>query len=427
MVDLMTRETTPLGGRPTNAGSVVRDTPPATGPTVAVSVPTPAWMLCGLMSIAAGLVHGAVIGVHGDNRFLVWMFSLAAIAQIGVGLAALQVPARSVAVAAALINLGSFSVWALTRTIGIGFVGSLKTVEPVALTDGACALLGLIAGLAAIMALRPRRAIAFPAAGAMVVPVILAAGLLVVPALGAAGSHSHGSVHAHDAAASTGATGAAAGAPSASGAASSTATLSLPTPFDPTKPVNLSGTPGVTPAQQAEAEALLTNTLEKLPQFADPEYAYSKGYRSIGDGYTGHEHYIKWDEINDTTFFDPDHPESLVYRTTGGGKQLEAVMFLLPSTMTLDSVPAIGGPLIQFHIHNNLCFTEGAAPVVIGLTDGSGGCRQGKKFTPSPMFHVWIKPNMCGPFAALEGIAGGQVREGDAVSCDHVHGSSKNF
>ncbi len=424
MVDLMSRETTPLGGRaPEVTLEVVGQDRAQRSATSAPAIPSPAWMLAGIMSIAAGLVHGAVIGAHGDNRFLVWMFSLAAIAQVSVGLAALQLPTRAVATAVAVVNIGSVMVWTLTRTIGIGFVASLKAVEPVGLTDGACAFLGLIAGVAALAALRPRRPVGFPAAGAVALPVILAAGLLVVPALGAAGSHSHAAAHVHDAAAAS--TGSAGGA--ASSTASSTATLTLPTPFDPTKPVNLSGTPGVTPAQQTEAEALLTNTLAKLPQFADPAYAVSKGYRSIGDGYTGHEHYIKWDEINDTTFFDPDHPESLVYRTTGGGKQLEAVMFLLPSSMTLETVPKIGGPLIQFHIHNNLCFTEGEAPVVIGLTDSTGGCRRGKKFTPSPMFHVWIKPKVCGPFAALEGIAGGQVREGEAVSCDHVHGSSKNF
>jgi hypothetical protein len=38
------------------------------------------------------------------------------------------------------------------------------------------------------------------------------------------------------------------------------------------------------------------------------------------------------------------------------------------------------------------------------------------------MIHVWIVPRPCGPFAALEGIGGGQVAAGQTVACDHVHG-----
>ena len=40
-----------------------------------------------------------------------------------------------------------------------------------------------------------------------------------------------------------------------------------------------------------------------------------------------------------------------------------------------------------------------------------------------PMIHVWITPHRCGPFAALEGVGGGQIAEGEARLCDHAHGS----
>jgi hypothetical protein len=39
------------------------------------------------------------------------------------------------------------------------------------------------------------------------------------------------------------------------------------------------------------------------------------------------------------------------------------------------------------------------------------------------MLHVWIVGNPCGPFAAPEGISGGQVRPGEEVLCDHVRGT----
>jgi hypothetical protein len=40
------------------------------------------------------------------------------------------------------------------------------------------------------------------------------------------------------------------------------------------------------------------------------------------------------------------------------------------------------------------------------------------------MIHVWITPHPCGPFAALEGIAGGTIPEGEEVLCDEAHGST---
>ena len=62
-------------------------------------------------------------------------------------------------------------------------------------------------------------------------------------------------------------------------------------------------------------------------------------------------------------------------------------------------------PLTQWHIHDNLCFTnDPVAPHVAGLTDGSGNCQAAAvKLEPVPMIHVWITPNPCGPFAALRG------------------------
>ena len=40
------------------------------------------------------------------------------------------------------------------------------------------------------------------------------------------------------------------------------------------------------------------------------------------------------------------------------------------------------------------------------------------------MVHVWLENQACGPFAALEGIGGGQIAEGETVNCDHAHGAT---
>lgn len=39
-----------------------------------------------------------------------------------------------------------------------------------------------------------------------------------------------------------------------------------------------------------------------------------------------------------------------------------------------------------------------------------------------PMIHVWTERHPCGPFAALEGIAGGSIAEGETRLCDRAHG-----
>ncbi len=195
--------------------------------------------------------------------------------------------------------------------------------------------------------------------------------------------------------------------------------------YDPTRPIDLGGVPGVTPQQQAAAENLVAINVIRLPQWADYHTAEAAGFHSIGDGATGHEHFINWNWINDDVALDPDHPESLVYvPQPDGSKKLVSAMYMLPDTVKLADVPNIGGPLMQWHIHDNLCFTtDPVAPVVAGITNSTGSCPGGlTKLRPAPMIHVWIVPNKCGPFAALEGIGAGQVANGDTQLCDHVHG-----
>lgn len=201
-----------------------------------------------------------------------------------------------------------------------------------------------------------------------------------------------------------------------------------PEPYDPNRPIDLSGVEGVSPEQQARAENLIAVTLRYLPRYADPAVAEADGFRSIGDGATGYEHYINWSYINDEHELDPLYPESLVYRTEGGRKTLVSAMYMLPDGATLDTVPDVGGRLTQWHIHDNLCFSEDPSVTgqtrVIGLTDANGNCRFGIKLRQNPMLHVWIVPHECGPFAALEGVGAGQIREGEERWCDHAHGAT---
>ena len=201
-----------------------------------------------------------------------------------------------------------------------------------------------------------------------------------------------------------------------------------PVPYDPSKPIDLGGVEGVTPEQQAAAENLVSVTVVRLPQWSDYETAEAAGFRSIGDGgFAGaHEHFVQWDWINDDVILDPDAPESLVYEVQeDGSRKLVSAMYMLPDDVALDEVPDIGGKLMQWHIHDNLCFsTDPEQPRVAGITDGDGNCRPGlTKFAPAAMIHVWITPHKCGPFAALEGLGAGQILEGEERLCDHAHGA----
>ncbi len=200
-------------------------------------------------------------------------------------------------------------------------------------------------------------------------------------------------------------------------------------PFDPTQDIDLSGTPGVTPAQQKAAETLLRNTLRDLPRFASQSAAYAAGYRTIGDAATGDEHWVNWAYAWDSDVLDSKHPESLVYNTrTPGHPVLEAAMYMFPPGTRFTDIPEVDrNGLMQFHVHNDICFerTSTSGPLQLtyaGSTDSSGKCRPGTILAGNvPMIHAWIVKNPCGPFAALSGIAGGQVPEGETVNCDSAH------
>jgi hypothetical protein len=234
---------------------------------------------------------------------------------------------------------------------------------------------------------------------------------LAVPGMLAAGTHEHAGGHAdgHAHAAE----------PAASDGTEALAAVP-PRPYDPALPIDLGGVEGVTPQQQAAAENLLSATILALPQFSDPVAVEAMGFVSIGDGRLGHEHYLSAANIVDGRILDPNHPESLVFDTTTEPKQLVAAMFMHNTGDTLDDVPELGGKLTQWHVHDNLCF---AGPRVVALTGAGGSCRPGTvKGAEVPMIHVWITPHPCGPFAALEGVAGGTIAEGESRLCDHVHG-----
>ena len=218
----------------------------------------------------------------------------------------------------------------------------------------------------------------------------------------------------------------------ASGASTTPQTTPAPTTTAPSYKdngsarISLAGFPGVSADQQARAEELVYRTRTVLPKFATTDIAIANGYSSIQDSSTGVEHYVNWSYINDEHELNPDYPESLVFQVGPNGQRtLVSAMYMLGDSYTLDSVPDIGGSLTQWHIHNNLCYSQdpfvNGSTRVVGVTSENGPCSFGIKLNPNPMIHVWIKPHPCGPFAALEGVGAGQIKPGEERLCDDVH------
>lgn len=359
-------------------------------------------VIAAVASLSAGAIHAAAIGSHDEHRQSALLFTAVAAFQLSWGAVALVRPTRRVAIVGALGSVALVAGWAVARSSGLAFVDGLDDAESVQVADGLAAGLAAVAGVATLFAIR-RPTARFDDAHwpGMALAVVVAA--TAVPGMWQAGRRAHDDRH---------------------GDADSAAVA--PTPYDPTKPIDLGGIPGVTPEQQARAENLVAVTLLRLPQWSDPAVAEAAGFRSIGDGFTGNEHFINPAFVADDVILDPDRPESLVYRYRNGVRTLEAAMYMLPPGSTLDDVPDVGGKLTQWHIHDNLCFRPSSdGPKIAGLTNAGGSCAEPLvKGITVPMIHVWITPHRCGPFAALEGVGGGQIKAGEARLCDHAHGAA---
>lgn len=346
-------------------------------------------------SLAAGAIHATAIGAHSEHRQAALIFTLTAVIQLGVGVSALMRPGPGLLTFGAMANVGAILGWILAKTVGLPFEG-LDAAEPLQRADTLAAILATVAALAAMAHLRTfgtSRLIRHPL---LTASVAIAMAALSVPGMLATGGHAHAGSEDHGHAEAK--------------------------PYDPALPIDLSGTPGVTLQQQAAAENLIAITLARLPQFSDAEAVEKLGFKSIGDGLTGHEHYMSAANMNDDRMLDPDYPESLVYDTTQTPKKLVSAMFMMNPGDTLDDVPELGGRLTQWHIHDNLCFKDGK---VSGLINPGQPCPPGSSIGAAvPMIHVWIEAHRCGPFSALDGIAAGSVKKGEVTLCDHKHGAA---
>ncbi|MFD3506254.1 hypothetical protein [Nocardia sp. NPDC058666] len=370
-------------------------------------------LLGGISSVGAGAVHFMAAGMHTEHATLARLMVVLAAIQCATGLAVLLSERKIVVTSMLAANAFAAGMWAFTRFADVPWIAGL-TAEAPQVADTVCAGLGALAAVAAVIGLVRPTATLLPMRSGIAAAAV---GVLALAAMlnGVGHVHSHGDTddHAH-----------AAGDDHAHADAAN-----WPRPWDPTKPIDLSGVSGVTAEQQARATNLVRSTLDGLPAFADVNSVAALGFRSIGDSATGYEHYINMSYIRDNNFLDPAHPESLVYRVDGPNRTLVSAMYIANGKKIDDpTLVDFGGSLMQWHVHENLCWKMGdTGPVVAGVLDDQGNCPPNSVNPGSgnPMVHVWIAPHECGPFAALEGHGAGQAsadgRRTD--TCTHDHGS----
>ena len=148
-----------------------------------------------------------------------------------------------------------------------------------------------------------------------------------------------------------------------------------------------SGNPTV--SQQAAADRLVAETTATLAKYTSLSAATAAGYTPATnpDGYL--VHYANWG-IAKTDGFDPSSPAFLMYANTVDGPKLLGAMYLGPAPCTPG--PDIGGPLTQWHAHDNLCLSDGQ---VVGRTSAAGTCAAGVHNTSTYfMLHVWTEPSL---------------------------------
>jgi hypothetical protein len=334
----------------------------------------------GYFSIASGLVHGVAVGLHTEHPASARTLAILALVQVIVGLFSVITSTKRLDVPVAMVNGVSVVGWIVSKTVGIGFIDGLESAESVQTTDPLCAIL---AALAVVFAVTPRLATRFtlertPAVGLVVI--------LAVPAMVAASGHAHGSSAAD-----------------------------WPRPYFPGIGIDIEGVDGVSTQQEDSARQLVLDTQRDLMRWSDHRVAADEGWISIGDEETGYEHFVNPMKIVDGKFLDSESPESIVYKVYGKTRILVSAMYManLGTGIEDAELTEYAGPLMQWHIHDNLCWKlgEGLFPVITGITDDNDECptESRRASLQIPMVHVWVVPHPCGPFAAVEGLAEGQA------------------
>jgi len=146
-----------------------------------------------------------------------------------------------------------------------------------------------------------------------------------------------------------------------------------------------------TAAQQAAANQLVAETTAAVARYTSLSAATAAGYVPATNPRGYEVHYADWAIVRSGDVLDPNHPSSLVYANTVKGPVLLGAMYL--GAGPCQPGPDIGGPLTQWHAHDNLCLS--ATHQVVGKSNAAGICATGVHNTSTYfMLHVWVAPSL---------------------------------
>ncbi len=155
---------------------------------------------------------------------------------------------------------------------------------------------------------------------------------------------------------------------------------------------------GATAEQKAAAAKLLADVKAGIARHASLGEARADGYIQTTPFrflIWGPAHFSNYAYNRDGRVLDPERPETLVYMKLPRGEMvLLGAMFVARK----GEGPRPGGPLTEWHAHDNLCITSTGT---VALATGPGQCPQGAFFVGEAveMMHVWIFDNPDGPYA----------------------------
>ena len=132
-----------------------------------------------------------------------------------------------------------------------------------------------------------------------------------------------------------------------------------------------------------------------LGRFARLPAALAAGYVPATDPHGYVVHYANWDVVRRGDVLDATTPSSLVYANTARGPLLLGAMFMGPGPCAPG--PDVGGPLTEWHAHDDLCLS--ATHEVVGRADASGSCVTGRHNVSTYfMLHVWTAPSLAASY-----------------------------
>lgn len=149
-----------------------------------------------------------------------------------------------------------------------------------------------------------------------------------------------------------------------------------------------------TAGQQAAANGLVAAVAADIPKYATPAVAESDGFTPATNPNGRYVHYLNVATVRAGDVLDPEHPSALMFANTVRGPVLLGAMFLGPAPC--QPGPDVGGPLTDWHAHDDLCLSGGE---VVGTTDATGTCAAGVH-NPSTYFmlHVWTAPSIASKY-----------------------------